>query len=85
MTASLACFVVRLATTGENRAKFEPLRAANRVKRRLDLAPDTAGIRGKGRYTPRQGPQGRLVLSMSAHAAVKNDMLHILKALNDAA
>ena len=30
-------------------------------------------------------PQGRLVLSMSANAAVKNDMLHILGALKDAA
>ena len=33
MTGSLACFVVRLATAGENRAKSKPLRAANGVKR----------------------------------------------------
>jgi len=49
MTGSLGCFVVQLATTGENRAKSKPLRAANGVKHRLDLAPDTAGIRGNGR------------------------------------
>lgn len=30
-------------------------------------------------------PQGRLVLSMNANVAVKNDMLHILGALKDAA
>jgi len=51
MTGSLACYAVRLARlarTGANRAKFEPLRAANRVKRRLGMAPDTAGIQQIG-------------------------------------
>lgn len=48
MTGTLACFVVRLAGTGANRAKFEPLRAAIGVKRQLGLAPDTAGIQQIG-------------------------------------
>jgi len=30
-------------------------------------------------------PQGKLVLSMSANAATKNDMLHIMDALKEAA
>ena len=68
------CTKAPLRKTNPKRASLWPFMNINTVRRQI--------VQRAGRLIR---PQGRLVLSMSANAAVKKDMLQILDALKGAA